>query len=68
MCKHAQQRNKYLVMKTVIWGQKQMLRYQDILVQMGINYSDLTLTLREKWNAQNTILQDFKITEHSFLM
>lgn len=55
-------------MKTVIWGQKQMLRYQDILVQMGINYSDLTLTLREKWNAQNTVLQDFRTTKHSFLM
>lgn len=58
MHKRAQQRNKYLVMKTVIWGQKQMIHFQDILVLLGINYSDLTPTLKEKWNVQDTMLQD----------
>lgn len=68
MCKCTHQKSKYLVMKTVIWGQKKMLHYQDVLVQLSINYSDLTFTLREKRNTQNTMLCDFRITKHSFLM
>lgn len=56
------------VMKTVIWGQKQMLRYQDILLQLGMNKPDLTSASEEKWNAQNIVLQQFRITKHSFLV
>lgn len=55
-------------MKTSIWGQKQMLHYQDVLVQLGINYSDLTPTLKEMWNAQNKMLQYFRITKHGLFM
>lgn len=40
-----------------------MPHYQDILVQLSVNYSDLTPTLREKWNVQNTMVQDFRITK-----
>lgn len=56
------------VMKTVIWGQKQRFHYQDMLVQLGINYSDLTPTSGEKRNVQNIVPQQFRIAKHSFLI